>query len=114
MSCDPKELEELKAMINGEETPVDIESLEKSLSDLKEKEPKENKDYEARESRVYKGKFAPQGSVFLIVTVKRKQYKGGTKTYTSWQLVNCKDATIEDKQNFCFELYKHLKEKYKL
>lgn len=90
----PQEIERLKADL------IQAGKIEKS---------KENPAYEAKESKVYKGKFAPVGKVFLVVT-----HKSGGKIYTSWILISGSGLTAEDKEKICFNLWESMAEKYGL
>lgn len=97
-NLDPQEIERLKA---------DLERENQSIKD-KEK-PKENPAYQAKETKVFKGKFAPVGKVFLVVT-----HKSGGKIYTSWILISGSGLTPEDKEKICFNLWESMAEKYGL
>lgn len=103
--------EYLEMMEKAETTDLTPEQLQESLTELKSETPKENPAYQARESRVFKGRFAPIGSVYLIVTAKR-EYKGEKQILTSWILLKSDSLSLEDKEEIALGLFEKLKEKY--
>ncbi len=68
--------EQLEKAFN-EMSPEKMEELKRNLeSGNTVQKPKNVKqDYTVRRKRIYKGKFCPQGTVYLVVTVKTKTRK---------------------------------------
>jgi hypothetical protein len=87
----------------------EIEKLENDLAAAEIEKQKENPAYDAKESKVFKGRFAPLGKVFLIITHKTKK-----KIYTRWTLVNAQGLTQEDKEQICFDMWETMSKQYGL
>ncbi len=66
---------------------------------------KKELDYTTRRKVIYKGKMAPQGSVYLVVTVKSK-----SKKFESWCIV--KGMAPEDEQKMFVALRQRIKDNH--
>jgi hypothetical protein len=94
-----------KALLGDDESNARLEALEKLVEKAKANAGK----YAKIKSKIYKGRMAPQGSLFFGVVIKDKR-----NTYKNVILLNCNGKDDDTEQLLYNELYTGLCRKYKI
>jgi hypothetical protein len=93
------------AIVGDDESNARLEALEALVEKAKANASK----YTKIKSKIYKGRMAPQGSLFFGVVIKDKR-----NTYKNVILLNCNGKDDDTEQLLYNELYTGLCKKFKL